>query len=286
MVRAAREAGVQVIWDLCHYGWPDGFDLFRPEFVDRFADYAGAVARLVAAETDEPPLVHAHQRDLFLGLGRRRRRLTSIRVPPGAASSSRRSSSARGLAALDAVWSADSAGPHSSTAIRRSTSWRIRKRPSGRPRRRRAGGTSSRPGTCWPGSLWPQLGGDERYLDILGINYYPNNQWILDGPTIRRDESLYRPFREILREVWERYGRPLVVAETGARGRRPRRLAALHGRRGAGRPTGGSPRPRHLPLSDPQLSGLGRRPPLPEWSLGVSRPAGGARSPSSARRAS
>ena len=38
MVRAAREAGVQVVWDLCHYGWPDGLDVFRPELVDRFAD--------------------------------------------------------------------------------------------------------------------------------------------------------------------------------------------------------------------------------------------------------
>jgi len=56
MVRAARDAGVQVIWDLCHYGWPDGLDVFRPEFVDRFAEYARAVARLVAAETDEPPV--------------------------------------------------------------------------------------------------------------------------------------------------------------------------------------------------------------------------------------
>ncbi len=55
MVRAARDAGVQVIWDLCHYGWPEGLDIFRPEFVDRFEDYARAVARLIADETDEPP---------------------------------------------------------------------------------------------------------------------------------------------------------------------------------------------------------------------------------------
>ncbi|HSU83629.1 MAG TPA: hypothetical protein VLR69_14490, partial [Thermoanaerobaculia bacterium] len=66
------------------------------------------------------------------------------------------------------------------------------------------------------GRLWPQLGGDERYLDVVGLNYYPNNQWILDGPTLQRGDPLYRPFREILREAWERYGRPLMVAETGA----------------------------------------------------------------------
>ena len=51
---------------------------------------------------------------------------------------------------------------------------------------------------------------------MVGVNYYPNNQWILHGPTLGREDPLYRPFREILREAWERYGRPLMVAETGA----------------------------------------------------------------------
>ena len=30
MVRAARDTGVQVIWDLCHYGWPDASTSFVP----------------------------------------------------------------------------------------------------------------------------------------------------------------------------------------------------------------------------------------------------------------
>ena len=33
----ARQAGVQVIWDLCHYGWPPDITFWEPEFVDRFA---------------------------------------------------------------------------------------------------------------------------------------------------------------------------------------------------------------------------------------------------------
>ena len=28
MLRAATAAGVQVIWDLCHYGWPDDIDIW------------------------------------------------------------------------------------------------------------------------------------------------------------------------------------------------------------------------------------------------------------------
>ena len=37
VIRAARENGVQVVWDLMHYGWPDGLDILSPEFVIRFA---------------------------------------------------------------------------------------------------------------------------------------------------------------------------------------------------------------------------------------------------------
>ena len=30
MLRAARETGTQVLWDLLHYGWPDDLDIWRP----------------------------------------------------------------------------------------------------------------------------------------------------------------------------------------------------------------------------------------------------------------
>src|SRR5437763_7670011 len=38
-IDAARRHRLQIIWDLCHYGWPDDVDVFRPEFVDRFARF-------------------------------------------------------------------------------------------------------------------------------------------------------------------------------------------------------------------------------------------------------
>ncbi len=50
------------------------------------------------------------------------------------------------------------------------------------------------------------------------MNYYPYNQWILHGPPVLRDNPIYRPFRDILRETWERFGRPMMIAETGSQG--------------------------------------------------------------------
>jgi len=56
LLRAANSVGTQVIWDLCHYGWPDDIDIWSPEFVDRFARFSREVARLVQQETDSAPL--------------------------------------------------------------------------------------------------------------------------------------------------------------------------------------------------------------------------------------
>ncbi|MDQ4148033.1 MAG: hypothetical protein M3120_10230, partial [Pseudomonadota bacterium] len=66
-------------------------------------------------------------------------------------------------------------------------------------------------------------------LDIIGVNYYSDNQWMIGGQsveletpvarpfrTIELGHPLYRPFRELLIDVYGRYGRPLLVTETGA----------------------------------------------------------------------
>lgn len=54
-LRGARDAGVQVVWDLWHYGTPDWLDIWSPEFPDALARFATAAARVHAAETDVAP---------------------------------------------------------------------------------------------------------------------------------------------------------------------------------------------------------------------------------------
>src|SRR5262249_40635335 len=39
IVRAARGTRTKVVWDLCHFGWPDHVDLFQPDFVTSLANY-------------------------------------------------------------------------------------------------------------------------------------------------------------------------------------------------------------------------------------------------------
>ena len=53
IVEAARATGTQVIWDLCHFGWPDHLDIFKTEFVHALATYGAAFASWLASETGE-----------------------------------------------------------------------------------------------------------------------------------------------------------------------------------------------------------------------------------------
>ncbi|MDD3267316.1 MAG: beta-glucosidase, partial [Burkholderiales bacterium] len=55
MLHAAKLSQTQVIWDLCHYGWPDDLDIWRPDFVKRFTKFAAEAAKIIKEETQEPP---------------------------------------------------------------------------------------------------------------------------------------------------------------------------------------------------------------------------------------
>lgn len=218
MIRAARTTKTQVIWDLLHYGWPDHIDIWSPEFITCFSQYAAAAAKVVRDESDGPPFYSpVNEISFFSWAGGdagylnpfARGRGFELKVQLVRAS----------IAAMEAVLSIDSRARfvHCDPAIN------IIADPSRPSEREIAEGHRHAQYQGWDmlsGRAWPQLGGREKYLDIMGINYYHNNQWIHDGSSIDVDHPLYKPFREILIEIYARYGKPLLVAETGIEGER------------------------------------------------------------------
>ena len=75
MQHAAARRGVDVVWDLMHFGWPDDVDPFGAAFPVRFGRYAAAFARWLSGETDRCADDRADQRDVVPRVGRRRRSL-------------------------------------------------------------------------------------------------------------------------------------------------------------------------------------------------------------------
>ncbi|MDD2714072.1 MAG: glycosyltransferase, partial [Simplicispira sp.] len=62
------------------------------------------------------------------------------------------------------------------------------------------------------------LGGAPRYLDLVGMNYYHDNQWEYgSGKRLHwhLGDQRRRRFSDLAAAVWHRYQRPLCVSETG-----------------------------------------------------------------------
>ncbi len=68
------------------------------------------------------------------------------------------------------------------------------------------------------GRICPELGGSEANLDILGFNYYWNCQWeVSSGPMHWPETVVTRrtPVSELLESAYRRYGKPMFLSETG-----------------------------------------------------------------------
>ena len=224
MLRASRRTGTQVIWDLLHYGWPDDLDIWRPDLVKRFARFAAATARVVRDETDAVPFYCPVNEVSFFSWG------------GGDATYLNPFASGRGfelkvqlaraaIAAMEEILVVEPRARfvHCEPAIN------IICDPARPDQRGFVDGLANAQYQAWDligGYLWPQLGGLPRYLDVLGINYYHNNQWIHGSPPIDWDHPLYKPFSRVLTENYARYGKPLLVAETGIEGDRRREWLA------------------------------------------------------------
>lgn len=216
MLRAAREAGTQVIWDLFHYGWPDGIDLFSPEFVTRFAAFARNFARLIKEEEGNAPWVVPINEISFFSWA------------AGEAGVMNPFAKGRGLELKRQLVRAAVAAMEELREVNPETRFfQVDPMIHIVPRRNRSEDAPEAE-VCrlsqfeaWDmlaGHREPELGGRPEFLDVIGVNYYIHNQWRYPGghgSMIAPSDPRYRHVRWMLCEMYERYQRPLFIAETG-----------------------------------------------------------------------
>lgn len=216
MLRAAREAGVQVIWDLWHYGHPDWLDIWSPDFVERMAAFAEAAAAVFAEETGETPIwCPLNEISYFAYMAGDQAEWLPYAAGEGVAL--KRQLIRAAVAATDAVRRVDprarilwcepcvhivpqSLGAADVTEARlmAEAQWEAFDMLAGRRE--------------------PELGGRPDILDIVGLNFYSHNQWTPAGNFVPLGHHSWRPFSTMLTDIASRYGRPVMVAETGAEG--------------------------------------------------------------------
>jgi beta-glucosidase/6-phospho-beta-glucosidase/beta-galactosidase len=214
-VDASNRHGIDVIWDLFHYGYPEGIDLLSEEFPRRFADYCYEAALFICAHHDgvcyftpvnEPsffawaagevgrfaPHLSGRGFDLKIALARAGiEGINAIRSAVPRARIVNVDPLCHVAAPFDRPELAPDVEYFNNVAV--FESWDM-----------------------LAGRLMPELGGSREHLDIIGINYYPVNQWEWGrGEQALPDDDPRRvPLRELVRRVWQRYGGDLLITET------------------------------------------------------------------------
>lgn len=216
MLRAATATGTQVIWDLCHYGYPDDIDIWSAAFVDRFARFASAAAQLIKDETGAvAQYCPVNEISYWAWAGAEVGMFNPCAMKRGG--DLKRQLVRAAIAGIEAIREVDP----------------LARLVTAEPLIH-VTGNSDNPRHCRDaenyrlcqfeavdlliGRREPELGGRPEYLDVMGVNFYPFNQWYLGGSTIPLGHHAFRPLSQMLQEVYERYRRPILIAETGAEG--------------------------------------------------------------------
>lgn len=214
-LEAAEQLGLQIIWDLFHYGSPDCLNQGAPDFAERFRDFAFAAIELHQTISSQPAIICPLNEINFLSWA-----VDDGYFPP--------------VGPMEKGWFKRQlvrAGVLAARAIKErwpetTIVWaeplihiapQDERRPTIRAARRNLQGMFE--AYDWiTGMAEPQLGGDPSLVDVVGLNFYPHNQWYFEGPTIPMGHHEYRPLSDMMAEVAERYGKPVFISETGAEG--------------------------------------------------------------------
>lgn len=216
-IDSANRCNISVIWDLCHYGFPDGFDPFHADAPRRFADYCRAAAELVAGQRAKDRFfTPVNEITFFSGAatdmgwmypfakGRYAEfKLAMCRMAIEAARAIREVDPTARMVHVDPLIYETpppdrpdlSKEAWEDTYVKAFESWDI-----------------------LAGRLHPELGGSPETLDIVGLNVYNFSQAQMNADGTRsvlgpRDPRR-KPLSEMLRFASERYHRPVIIGET------------------------------------------------------------------------
>jgi beta-glucosidase/6-phospho-beta-glucosidase/beta-galactosidase len=219
LIDAMRESKVLPIWDLCHYGYPDDLDPYTDAFVERFARYCRASAAYVKERLHGPYIFSPINEITFFAYcggewgwvapwGRDRATRFRFRIALCRAA----------IAGVNAIREVipDARMVHIDPLVQVVA-------PRDRPDLAQAAHDETYVDTflAWDiiaGKEHPELGGSPEILDIVGPNNYSFGQmeYREHGPhqALSPDDDRIVSLCDLLRLVWERYRRPMIIAET------------------------------------------------------------------------
>lgn len=211
---AAAQTGIQIIWDFFHYGFPDDLDIFTSAFVERFVAFSTATAKFLRSKSNRTLFICPTNEISFYAWvsGEVGAFYPFVR---GRGDDLKKQLVRATIAAIDAIRARfpDTRFVQTDPAIRVAPR---NKNPQTIADAAIYHESQFHALEMLTGKRAPELGGAPAYLDIIGINYYFNNQWRHpSGRKIYRHHKNYQPLHELLESFHTRFNRPLFIAETG-----------------------------------------------------------------------
>jgi beta-glucosidase/6-phospho-beta-glucosidase/beta-galactosidase len=210
---AAEKFGIQQIWDLIHFGYPDGIYPTHPHFCRRFEKLCEAFTLFYKQHSQQPLFVVPINEISFLSW-----HSGDIRgTVPFAINSGWDIKYHLCKAAILGIKKIKNIDPESHIILVEPL---VRIHPSDTETVNQTIDLNENQFQAMDiiaGRMCPELGGSEDLLEILGFNYYWNCQWEVNGAPLNwPDKNEKRiPFSELLQQAYKRYQKPLFVSETG-----------------------------------------------------------------------
>ena len=223
ILEAGREMGVQQIWDLSHFDFPERLDPMSWEFAAAYAEYAKRVIDVLRQyERGTLYVVPMNEPSFFSWMSE-----CGLWAPflKGDGIELKRQLIRAATAAMDAIWSVDRDVRfiHADPFM-----YRLPERPEGEGDveycRDFNGYIRWQSWDMIAGRIEPELGGRPEFLDIVGVNYYLHNQQFArtngdEEPfftCIGLDDPRRLSLSDLLGQIYSRYQRPMLMTETGS----------------------------------------------------------------------
>jgi beta-glucosidase/6-phospho-beta-glucosidase/beta-galactosidase len=219
MIEAMNQNKILPIWDLCHYGYPDDLDPFSDAFIQRFADYCRAAAEYVVPRLHGPHFfTPINEITFFSFCGGEWGWVAPYKKTKAERIELRLQLCKAAIAGVKAIREVDpkarmvNIDPLVQVVA-----------PRDRPDLEEVAHHETHVDTflAWDilfGKEHPELGGSPEILDIVGANNYSFGQmeYRESGPhaALEPDDDRIKPLCEMLGWVWNRYQRPMIIAET------------------------------------------------------------------------
>lgn len=216
MITAARRHNLEIIWELAHFGYPQHLNIWKAEFVEHFERFARAMAQLMYDQgVVRPFFTPINQISFWSWAG-----ADVAWFNPHVANRGKELKRQLVRASLAAIHAIREVYPDARFVLT-DPLVQIATHPDNPDSKPYADAQHQAQFEAWDmlaGRLDKELGGSEDCLDIPGLNYYPDNHWFFPDRPMEAGHPSRVPLHTLLAQCWQRYQRPMLLAETGAEG--------------------------------------------------------------------